>query len=86
MHCGKGNLDRKSQKLYLIKTDMLIDFDRGKSLPLQKRRQQKRDAFVVNMSGGTEIRNKTWNCERQRQFLPLFLQFCHPPKLPSCFY
>lgn len=66
MHCGKGNLDRKSQKLYLIKTDMLIDFDRGKSLPLQKRRQQKRDAFVINMSGGTEIRNKTWNCERQR--------------------
>lgn len=59
MHCGKGNLDRKSQKLYLIKTDMLIDFDRGKSLPLQKRRQQKHNAFVIHMSGGAEIRNKT---------------------------
>lgn len=80
MHCGKGNLDRRSQKLYLIKTDMMIDFDRGKSLPSQKRRQQKHRAFIINMSGGTKIRTKMQACEGQ--FLPLFLQFCHrsPPQ------
>lgn len=37
---------------------MMIDFDREKSLPLQKRRQQKHGAFAINMNGGTEIRNK----------------------------
>lgn len=38
---------------------MMIDFDREKSLPLQKRRQQKHCAFVINMNGGTEIKKKS---------------------------
>lgn len=37
---------------------MMIDFDREKSLPLPKRRQQKHHAFVINMNGGIEIRKK----------------------------
>lgn len=38
---------------------MMIDFDREKSLPLPKRRQQKYHAFVINMNGGIEIRKKS---------------------------
>lgn len=36
----------------------MIDFDREKSLPLPKRRQQKHHAFVIIMNGGIEIRKK----------------------------
>lgn len=53
---------------------MMIDFDREKSLPLQKRRQQKHCAFAIDVNGGTEIRNKMWACERGK-FCPYM--FCH---------
>lgn len=70
---------------------MMIDFDREKSLPLQKkkkRRQHKHCAFFIKMNGGTETRNKMWASESGKT-LPLsfaVLPQNSPQKLLELFY